>query len=270
MTGRQPAPYSEPENKQIKSRRMIKRLLKKLKKIRQGRLKNRPRAWPDLPGPRLIERLEKSLNYKIKNPALFEEAFTHKGRQRAGRHNERLEFLGDAVLSLAVTDSLMREHPAATEGDMTKIRGALVSGQSLAQIAAEMDFGALLKTAAWRDRRNPRLLAGALEACLGAVYLDGGYPAANRVIMNMFQEKITKKIFSADYKSELQEWSQKKYRLPPEYRLRKAEGPQHKKTFHVDALVNRQVYGSGSDRQKKQAEQNAAKAALKRLKAARQ
>ena len=240
---------------------MISAFLKKI--FRKSRAKQT--SWTKPPKYRLIDRLEKAFDYKIKNPDLFEEAFTHRGRQRAGKHNERLEFLGDAALSLAVTDTLMREYPEATEGDMTKIRGALVSGQSLAQIAGDLGFDSLLKTGNRKDRNNPRLLAGALEACLGAIYLDGGYPAVKKIILSLFNEKIKKKIFSVDYKSALQEWCQKKYRQTPEYRLKKEEGPQHKKMFHVDALIDSKLAGSGSDRQKKQAEQNAAKAAIESL-----
>ena len=174
--------------------------------------------------------------------------------------------MGDAVLSLAITDALMRELPKATEGEMTKIRGSLVSGQSLAEAALDLGFDSLLKTARKKDRSNPRLLAGAFEAFLGAVYLDSGYPAAEKIILSLFRKKIKKKFFYSDYKSSLQEWSQRTYRQIPEYRLKKEEGPSHKRLFYVDALVDSQVLGSGSDRQKKQAEQNAAREALKNLK----
>ena len=203
------------------------------------------------------------MGYKFKDPALFDEALTHKSYQESP-HNQRLEFLGDAVLSLAVSDMLMKSHPQSNEGFLTKKRALLVSGKTLSELATQIKIDTLLK-ASKADRDNPRLLADAFEACLGAVYLDGGFEKAREIIEDIFSEKITAQLPSTDYKSTLQEWCQKKYQTNPVYRLKTAEGPEHKKVFSMEVILSEKSIGEGKDTRKKSAEQIAAKEAIKNL-----
>ena len=203
------------------------------------------------------------MGYQFKDPALFDEALTHKSYQESP-HNQRLEFLGDAVLSLAVSDMLMKSHPQSNEGFLTKKRALLVSGKTLSELATQIKIDTLLK-ASKADRDNPRLLADAFEACLGAVYLDGGFEKAREIIEDIFSEKITAQLPSTDYKSTLQEWCQKKYQTNPVYRLKTTEGPEHKKVFSMEVILSEKSIGEGKDTRKKDAEQIAAKEAIKNL-----
>ena len=204
------------------------------------------------------------MGYKFKDPALFDEALTHKSYQESP-HNQRLEFLGDAVLSLAVSDMLMKSHPQSNEGFLTKKRALLVSGKTLSELAMQIKINTLLK-ASKADRDNPRLLADAFEACLGAVYLDGGFEKAREIIEDIFSEQIKAQLPSTDYKSTLQEWCQKKYQTNPVYRLKNQEGPEHKKVFFMEVVLSEKSLGEGKDTRKKSAEQIAAKEAIKNLK----
>jgi len=212
-----------------------------------------------------MKKLQKLASYSIKDPSLFEQVFTHKSWTKSQMNNERMEFLGDAVLNLLVADLLMEKYPQSDEGDLTKRRSQLVSGQALAKTALELDFPGLLKIGVNSDRENPRILAGALEAYIGAVYLEGGLLSAKGLIKHLFQQMIDQPVPEINYKSVLQEWCQKKYKKPPLYRLIRETGQEHKKTFLVHVFIQNEYYGEGSSHQKKQAEQKAAKEALKRL-----
>lgn len=213
-----------------------------------------------------MEKLEKAGKYKIKSQLLLEQVFTHKSCVNNTINNERLEFLGDAVLNLLIADLLMKKYFQASEGELTKIRGQLVSGQTLAQIAIKLDFAEYLKTGNESYKSNHRILAGALEAYIGAVYLEGGIEAAKTLITNLFQSKLDQKPADLNYKSVLQEWCQKKHKELPVYKLNKEEGLEHKKTFFIDIFIKGTFHGRGSSHQKKQAEQQAAKQAIKKLK----
>lgn len=213
-----------------------------------------------------MEKLEKAAKYKIKNQKLLEQVFTHKSWVKSKTNNERLEFLGDAVLNLLVADFLMKKYPQSSEGELTKMRGHLVSGQTLAQIAIKFDISKHLKTGDESYKNNHRILAGALEAYIGAVYLEGGIESAKTLITNLFQSKLDQKPLELNYKSVLQEWCQKKYKELPVYKLKKEDGQEHKKTFFIDIFIKDTFYGRGSSHQKKQAEQQAAKQAIKKLK----
>ena len=207
---------------------------------------------------------ETFMGYRFKDLSLFNEALTHKSYQK-NPHNQRLEFLGDAVLSLAISDMLMKIHPQSNEGILTKKRALLVSGKTLAELARDIRLDKVLKTSP-ADKDNPRLLADAFEACLGAVYLDGGFEKVKEIIESIFSEKIKAQIPSTDYKSTLQEWCQKKYQTNPVYRLKNAEGPEHKKVFFMEVVLGEKSLGEGKDTRKKDAEQIAAKKAIKTLK----
>ena len=198
-----------------------------------------------------------------------EEAKLSSGKARPSAEepmdNQRLEFLGDAVLSLAAADMLMENHPAAQEGFLTKKRSELVSGESLARIARQIKIHEFLRTDGACDTANPRLLADALEACIGAVYLDAGFEKAKKVAERLFIESQTAPPASPDYKSLFQEWSQKNHQTNPVYKLKGEAGPEHQKTFLMEALLHEKSAGKGRGKTKKAAEQAAALQALKKL-----
>ena len=203
--------------------------------------------------------------YRVKDQKLLEQALTHKSWKKGSVNNERLEFLGDAVLNLLIADLLMKKYPQSAEGDLTKRRSYLVSGQTLAKIAVDLDLPKHLKAGSSAHKNNPRILAGTLEAYIGAVYLEGGLLPSKKLIEYLFQKKIDENFSELNYKSILQEWCQKKYKEHPIYKLAKEEGLDHKKTFFMDVFVRSEVCGTGASHQKKQAEQAAAKQALEKL-----
>ncbi len=210
--------------------------------------------------------LNQKLNYEIKDKNLLQEAFTHRSCQNLNPNNERLEFLGDAVLNLVITDKLMKQFPKLNEGDLTKKRSQLISGQMLWEIAIDLNLDKYLKIGSQVNPKEKKILAGALEAYIGAIYLDSDFLTIQQIIQTLFQKKINENLPSLNYKSSLQEWCQKKYNTIPIYKIKKEEGPQHKKLFFVDVFIKKNHLGSGSDYQKKQAEQIAAKKAMDKLK----
>jgi ribonuclease-3 len=186
--------------------------------------------------------------------------------------NERLEFLGDAVLGLALNVALVSEFPDENEGTLTKLKSLLASRVVLASVAGDLGFGAVLRLSANEEetggRQRDSILADAFEAVLGAIYLDGGFVPARKLVAARILAR--KEEFLADdshrnFKSLLQERVQSVYKLPPRYRVEGTHGPDHSKAFEVEVLVRGQVVGRGSGRSKKDAEQNAARAALARL-----
>lgn len=212
-----------------------------------------------------MEDLFKQIDYTIKDEPLLKQAFTHRSYKK-GLHsdNERLEFLGDAVLNLSITDQLMKRYPDYDEGQLTKIKSQLASGQTLAELALQLNLNRYLQTGNPSDSKNPRMLAGAMEALLAVIYLDAGFKQAKHTIKNLFAPRI-ENFLSVDYKTELQEWCQKKYKTVPIYKLKKEEGPAHRKIFYIDVVINAELVGASFDKQKKQAEQMAAKLALLKL-----
>lgn len=213
-----------------------------------------------------MKKSEELKKYKIKDPKLLNQVFTHKSYTGSESNNERLEFLGDAVLALVITDILMEKYPQSDEGDLTKQRSQLVSGQTLAKIAKELDFPQYLRTEVEAYKNNNRILAGALEAYIGAVYLESGLSVACEFIRSLFEKRLDQNISELNYKSILQEWCQKKYKETPLYKTEKEKGQDHKKIFFINVFIKGKIYGTGSSSQKKQAEQEAAKKAVKRLK----
>ena len=215
-----------------------------------------------------IKHLEKITKCGIKDPELREEALTHRSLTRARKNNERLEFLGDAVLDLVATDILMKKYPQDSEGVLTKRRSQLVSGRSLAAIAEEFGFHIVLRTGSEAHRRNPRLLAGVVEAWIGAVYKERGLRGAEKLIKTLLGKSLDDESFEEqNYKSFLQEWCQKQYNETPIYKVKKEQGLEHKKTFIVEVFIQGVSYGLGQPReQKKLAEQSAAYQALQQLK----
>ena len=219
-----------------------------------------------------LRKLQEELGYRFKDPALLVRSLTHVSyeRQKSEGHNEVLEFLGDAVLDLAVSDLLMRKNPEKPEGVLSKMRAALVNATSLAEKAANLDLGSLMRIGKGEElsggRSKPSILAGAFEAVLGAVYRDGGYQPAQQVVERYFGADVTaKRLGQHDYKTRLQEISQMLFRAPPVYQVVSETGPDHEKFFVTEISVGGNVLGKGEGRSKKQSEQAAARKALHEL-----
>lgn len=219
----------------------------------------------------LAEWLQQSLGYECRDPALFEAALTH--RSAAGVHNERLEFLGDAVLNCAIAKLVFREFAAANEGDLSRLRASLVSGESLANIAAELDLGTWVRLGSGELKsggfRRKSILADALEAVFGAIYLDAGFDAAAAVIEHLFAPRL-QRLPSADElkdpKTRLQEALQARGLNLPEYAVHSVTGAAHAQRFTVHCRVaSAGIETSGEGGSRRAAEQSAAQAALKRL-----
>ena len=218
--------------------------------------------------------LEEKLGYVFKNKALLENALQHSSyanehRSAGLRSNERLEFLGDAVLGVVTADCLYRKHPNLPEGDLTRIRAALVCEESLHEVAQSLELGRHLKLGRGEElgggRERASILADATESVFAAVYLDGGMEAASALIHRVLLDKEREEVVEErrrDYKTQLQELVQRQAGQELSYRMAGEQGPDHAKTFVAEVLLNGAVVGSGSGHSKKEAEQSAAKAAL--------
>jgi ribonuclease-3 len=187
--------------------------------------------------------------------------------EHEGASNERLEFLGDAVLGLIVTDHIFRTYPALPEGELAKVRATVVSAAALAEVALELDLGDAILLGKGEDasggREKPSILADATEAVIGAVYLDGGWPAASDLVMDLLGERIAAAAAGPggqDYKTRLQELAARELEALPSYDV-VDEGPDHAKRFFATVSLNGREYGTGEGRSKKQAEQAAARVA---------
>ena len=189
-----------------------------------------------------------------------------------GAHsNERLEFLGDAVLGLVVTDHIFRAYPELPEGELAKVRATVVSAAALAEVAAELELGDALLLGKGEDasggREKPSILADALEGLIGALYLDGGWAASQEFVLRLLGERISEAAAGPggqDYKTRLQELSARHYDTLPHYDVAD-EGPDHAKRFFATVSVAGAARGTGEGRSKKQAEQAAARAAWEGL-----
>jgi ribonuclease-3 len=217
--------------------------------------------------------LEKKINYKFTDLKLLLQALTHKSfsneQTEYVAHNERFEFLGDAVLELVVSDLSFRYFPDIPEGGLTRIRAEVVSEKGLAAIASLLDLGAGLRLGKGEEksggREKPSLLSDALEALLGAIYLDSGFSAVYQVIENIFSAPIRESAqlrYGSDYKTCLQERLQERYNQLPEYQLAQVSGPDHERVFSMEVRFNGQLLGKGNGSSKKSAEQKAAAIAL--------
>lgn len=224
-----------------------------------------------------MQELEKKLNYAFRNPALLSEALSHSSYANEHRaahlsSNERLEFLGDSVLGFVTAEFLFAQHPDLPEGDLTRIRAALVCEQSLYEVARKLELGQYLKLGRGEEagggRERISILADATEAIFAAVYLDGGIEAASglihRVLLDAEKEEVVEER-RRDYKTALQELVQRQVDQVLTYRMVGEQGPDHAKTFQAEVLLNGEPLGTGAGRSKKEAEQAAAKAALQAL-----
>ena len=217
--------------------------------------------------------LQNKIGYQFKNPALLNEALTHSSyanehKSQHIKYNERLEFLGDSVLSIVVSDYIYKNCPELPEGELTKLRASLVCEKSLYEFAKNIDLGKYLILS--KGERNnggadrPSILSDAFEALIAAIYIDGGFAPASKHILNFVIPAIknSKKKKINDYKTTLQEIIQKNPGEKLEYVLVKESGPDHNKHFIVEVHLNSNVIGKGGGRSKKEAEQQAAREAL--------
>ncbi len=219
-----------------------------------------------------LEALQRNLEYFFKDIQLLIQALTHRSYTNEQtrmklKDNERLEFLGDAVLSLTLTDLLLKKYPVAPEGHLSRLRSELVNEKTLARVAEGLDLGGCLRIGKGEERTGgrmkPSLLADTLEALLGAVYLDGGYEAARVLIERLFSPRLQDRGISFhDYKTLLQEYCQGRLKCTPDYRVCGEEGPDHRKTFFIEVRIDGRVVARGRGRTKKAAEQEAAQQAL--------
>jgi ribonuclease III len=208
------------------------------------------------------------LAYEPRDAALFAAALTHRSAARA--HNERLEFLGDAVLNLLVAEHLYQAYPDADEGDLSRLRARVVSREPLAEIAAELALGEVLQLGAGELRsggfRRQSILADAFEALCGAVYLDGGLPAARRIVQGLLEPRIKRLPDPAslkDAKTRLQEYVQSRGLPLPRYEVERTEGEAHDQTFWVTCEVSALgLQGRGRGSSRRRAEQEAAERVL--------
>lgn len=222
-------------------------------------------------GERALQ-LQRDLGYMFTDARLLEEALTHPSCG-CGTNYERLEFLGDAVLELAISDILYKDFPEAHEGALTRQRASLVQTSSLAQVAEKLRLGSYVHLGRGETvtsgRHKPTILENALEAVLGAIYLDGGIAAAQAVVSKLFAGQIRavpQNLFGTkDPKTALQERIQSGPRLPVRYVTDGSEGPPHDPTFHVALYIGDLRAAEGSGSSKKRAEQQAAESALRDL-----
>lgn len=217
--------------------------------------------------------LEDKLAYRFRDASLIETALTHRSwmnetQDGSRTDNERLEFLGDAVLALVSSDLLMKRFPEQPEGELSKARAAIVNEAGLARIAEALALGQWIflgrgeEQAGGRQKRS--LLANAFEALVGAVYLDGGFRAAFAMAARLIEPFLADipTAASKDYKSRLQELAQAKLQMAPSYLVLSEHGPDHAKTFEVAIIIGDKEYGRAFGRSKKEAQQNAAEQAL--------
>ena len=220
-----------------------------------------------------MEAFESLIRYSYHNKALMNEALTHSSYSNEGhrgaRNNERLEFLGDSVLGVIVAEHLFMEHPGMPEGELTRTRAALVCEGSLHEVAKSLELGRYLRLGRGEDagggRTRPSILADATEAMLAAVYLDGGMEAVRPIIQTLILNKEREKAVDRDYKTALQELIQRTPGSVVSYRLVRESGPDHCRSFEMEASVDGKVVGMGAGRTKKEAEQMAARTALEKL-----
>ncbi len=222
----------------------------------------------------LIFELQRLIGHQFADVDLLREALTHKSFSNENPEdvtacNERLEFLGDAVLDLVISQRTFQDYPEMHEGDLTRVRAELVRERNLAEVARRIDLGAYLKMGKGERRsggeNKDSLLANAVEAVFGAVFLDGGYPVAQAVIEKLFVDEIklaANNEFDVDYKTRLQELCQRLHRQTPDYILVEETGPDHQRHYSIEVQLQGKRLSSGAGRSKKLAEQDAARGAL--------
>jgi ribonuclease-3 len=218
-----------------------------------------------------LEQLQAEIGITFHDPKLLEQAFTHSSyvnENKRAKHNERLEFLGDAVLELAVTEYLYEHYPSRSEGELTKLRASIVCEPSLNKLAVQQHFGDYLLLGRGEEstggRTRPAILADVYEAFIGALYLDQGFGKVVRFLQSNLFKKLQQDaaMSTIDAKSQLQEYAQQHSLGKPLYQLVKEEGPSHEKQFVIEVYLDNRLLGTGTGRTKKQSEQQAAAEAL--------
>ncbi len=219
-----------------------------------------------------IKNLEKALGYSFKTPKLITEALTHKSYKQP-YDNERLEFLGDAVLDLIVGEYLYKKFPKSDEGMLSKIRASLVNEEGFNKLAKHLNLGDYIYLSNAEDKNGGRekasLLSNAFEAIMGAIYLESGLQKAQEIALGLLDknyESITLDDLFKDFKTSLQEITQARFGIIPEYDVIAARGPDHKKEFEVAVIINDKEYARARGKSKKIAQQEAAKEAVSMLK----
>jgi len=216
--------------------------------------------------------LQSKLGYYFKDVSLLKIALTH--RSSMGKlSNERLEFLGDSILGMVVSHFLYRNFTDKEEGDLTKMKAILVSEQSLNLVARSIDLGEFIYLSSEEEKSGGRaklsIISDAFEAIIGAIFLDGDFGCAEKLIKELLLsrlDELVQKEVSYNYKGELLELLQSSDLGLPKYKVVKEEGPDHKKVFRISVLVKGKIMGTGVGKSKKEAEQNAARTALEKLK----
>jgi ribonuclease-3 len=224
-----------------------------------------------------LQEFQEQAGLRFVNDELLQQALTHRSylnehEGEALQQNERLEFLGDAVLDFLTADALYHRYPDMPEGELTRLRAALVRTETLAQVAIELRIGEMLRMAKGEEssggRLRQRILCDAFEAVVGALYLDQGLEAAANLALPRLTpllENILAEGLHIDARSLFQEWSQAALNTTPQYRVIESSGPEHDKAFTVEVVIAEQVVAQGSGRSKQLAAQAAARAALRRL-----
>lgn len=225
-------------------------------------------------GQKSMDELQERIGYRFKNKNLLRQALTHSSYANE-KHmsklsdNERLEFLGDAVLEIVSSEFLFQNYPKMPEGDLTKLRASIVCEPTLALCTKEMDLGKYLFLGKGEDmtggRKRKSILSDALEALIGSIYLDGGFASAKEFIHRFILQDLEDKKLFFDSKTILQEIVQANFKETISYRLVREEGPDHDKSFHVMVYIGEEEYGLGKGRTKKAAEQEAAYQSILKL-----
>jgi len=220
-----------------------------------------------------LDELEATLGYRFTNNELLERALSHSsfGAESSSKNYETLEFLGDAVLDLALSEMMMREHPEYDEGALTRLRAALANASHLADLARTLELGKWLRLGRGEEQNGGRdkesILAACYEAILGAVFLDADYETARTVATNHFEEAVrTPSSAREDFKTTLQEFTQRLHKVTPTYKIAGITGPDHDRRYHVELRVGENAIAEGRGRSRKHAEQEAAEIGLARLK----
>jgi len=225
-----------------------------------------------------LDDLQKDIGFRFQDQSILQQAFSHSSyiNENPGfvtGDNERLEFLGDALLSFVVAEELYRRFPNAREGELTKARASLIRQETLAQIATELRLGRYLFLGRGEEatggRQKPTNLADSLEALIGAAYLDRGFDAAKKFVLDLLArplDQVQVKGIMSNYKALLQELTQAKYKLLPTYQVDKISGPDHDRRFIVKVILGNEALASGSGKTKKAAEMDDAYQAWDKLK----
>jgi ribonuclease III len=247
--------------------------------LRKLRARFKSPSVPVIPvGAARLDLLERILDHRFRDRSLLVASLVHRsyyaGTETSGalQSNERMEFLGDSVLSLVVNDYLYQHYPERSEGELTKMKSVVVSKQVLAHLAKKIDLGSFVLVSDNAQKAGVStmhsVLSDTLEAVFGAVFIDGGFEAARKTILKVLPDDLGDVVYQADainYKSLLQEYIQALHKVPPRYRVHSTTGPDHDKQFSVEVVVKGNILGQGNGKTKKHAEQEAAREAYRRL-----